>query len=241
MPLAWITVCIICSIVFRRKPKANRFLYLGLFTLFLCSNYVFVNFLANYWEVQPKAFPAQKYEVAIVLTGVTDGARFPKDRVYFNKGAERITTPLEMYKKGIIKKILITGGSSTFHKNHRQSADVLKQFLTNQGVKNRDIIVENLALNTRQNAVFTKKKLKELNLTEASKILITSAFHMRRSTACFQKEGIKFDTYPVSYFGSNNQLTIAKFIIPDAQQLHICTKLFREIFGYCVYKIIGYT
>ncbi len=240
MPLTWVFIFVFLSIVFRKKEKSSRFLYIGLFTLFLCSNYVFVNFLANAWEVQPKPFPTKKYDLGIVLTGVTDGARDPKDRVYFYKGAERITTPLEMYKKGVIKKILITGGSTTFHQNHRQSADVLKQFLVEQGVNNQDIIVENQALNTRQNAVLTHKKLKMLNLNNVSKLLITSAFHMRRSTACFKKEGIEFVPYPVSYYGSNNQLTVAKFLIPDAHQLHVCTKLIREVFGYCVYKIMGY-
>ena len=240
MPLTWVTGLILVFLLIRNKGKAIKLLYLALAILYLCSNYFIVNYLANLWEVQPKVFPTTSYDLGIVLTGVTDGAKTPKDRVYFMKGAERITTPLEMYKKGILRKILITGGSSTFHKNHRQSADVLKQFLIDHGVDDSDIIVENQALNTRENAAFTNKMLQKLKLEKASKLLITSAFHMRRSKACFQKEGISCDLYPVSYYGSNDQLTLAKFIIPDAHQLHICTKLIREIFGFCVYKIMGY-
>ena len=206
----------------------------------MCSNYVVVNTISNWWELPPKKFPTKIYEVGIVLTGVTDGTKAPQDRVYFEKGAERITVPLGLYKKGLLKKILITGGVSTFHEKPKPSAIILKDFLLRQGVPASDIIVEDRAINTRQNALFTKNLIDSLHLQESEMILFTSAFHMRRSEACFSKVALDIDTFPVSYYGTSGQITLAKILIPNAQQLHHCTKMVREIFGFVVYKILGY-
>ncbi|MDB4835545.1 YdcF family protein [Cyclobacteriaceae bacterium] len=216
-----------------------RLVWSSMGLLYICSNFMFVNWVLNTWEVQPLPFPTRQYDVAIVLTGVTDNSRTPKDRVYFNRGAERITTPLELYKKGIVKKILITGGTNHFYDNERPSAEALEQFLLDQGVPKTDIIIENEAVNTRENAVFAKQTLlKYPNLK--SRLLVTSAFHMKRSKACFGKVGLLCDTYPVSYYGTSNKTTPAKLFVPDAEKLGQFTKIIREMFGYAVYKIMGY-
>lgn len=239
-PIFWVFFLLVIYTVFRRRKHSIRLVFASLLILFLISNFVVVNSLVNAWEIQPKPYPTETYDIGIVLTGVTDGNRDPKDRTYFTKGAERITTPLELYKKGILKKILITGGVNTFYKNSKPSALVLKSFLICQGVPETDILTEEKALNTRENALLTKTFLEKNNLMSKKTILFTSAFHMRRSEACFKKVGIICDFYPVSYYGTSNTLTIGKFIIPDAQQMHHCTKIIREIFGYLVYKTLGY-
>lgn len=199
-----------------------------------------MNYIMNQWEHPPISFPKkEQYDVAIVLTGVTDNHRLPADRVYFNKGAERITTPLILYKRGIIDKILISGGTGSTLKTAREEALVLKQFLTDNQVPSNDIIIEKESKNTRQNALFTKTTLKDYPELK-SKLLITSSFHMNRSVACFKKVGVEVTPFPVDFHSSNSNLTLAKLFIPNSEALGMSTKIIHEVVGYYVYKLVGY-
>ena len=59
------------------------------------------------WEMDTKPFKEmQPHEVGIVLTGATIPFLKPDDRVYFQRGADRVTHTFSLYKLGLIKKIL---------------------------------------------------------------------------------------------------------------------------------------
>ena len=239
-PASWIFTLLIFSLFAKEKHIKKRTLISAMTIFYLCSNYIIINSLWQAWEIEPiELYPKAKFDVAIVLTGITDNIREPQDRVYLKKGAERITTPLILYKKGIIKKILITGGKGSSKKKAQAEADILSRFLQDNNVPSRDIIVENQSMNTRQNAVFTKEKLDNYPKLK-TKLLITSSFHMKRSLACFNKVGLELTPYPVDFYSSNSNITFAKLFIPDARALSHCTKLIHEVVGYIVYQIVGY-
>ncbi len=51
------------------------------------------------------------HDLGIVLTGATIPNRLPNDRIYFARGADRVTHTVQLYKLGLLKKILISGGN----------------------------------------------------------------------------------------------------------------------------------
>ena len=58
------------------------------------------------WEPEFKGFNEVKnHEIGIVLTGVTNLSKTAYDRTFFNKGADRITHALQLYRERKIKKI----------------------------------------------------------------------------------------------------------------------------------------
>ena len=65
------------------------------------------------------------------------------------------------------------------------------------GVPEDKIIVEGKSVNTTQNAKFSTELMKERGLTKP--ILVTSAFHMRRSVLNFAKNGVEVVAYPADY------------------------------------------
>ena len=67
-------------------------------------------------------------------------------------------------------------------------------FLTDLGVPQQAVLLENKSLNTIQNAIFSKAFLKTHGLK--SILLVTSASHMPRSMAAFRHVGM--DPIPVS-------------------------------------------
>jgi len=134
---------------------------------------------------------------------------------------------------------LVTGGEvSLIRKVSNESDDLIKVFLL-CGVKREDIIQEGKALNTRENALFSKKLLDSLDLKEKP-LLITSAYHMRRAHACFEKVGLKTDPFPVNFFSFERRFSIDLLLIPSESAIGIWATVIHEMCGFIIYKIMGY-
>jgi uncharacterized SAM-binding protein YcdF (DUF218 family) len=99
-----------------------------------------------------------------------------------------------LYKLGKIKKILISGGSGSLLYPDESESEDLYDFCMIAGVRKKDILLENQSRNTHENAIYSLKIIEEENI-EGKVLLITSAFHMRRSIGCFKKEKIQFDSF----------------------------------------------
>ena len=103
----------------------------------------------------------------------------------------RILKTAEYYKK-YPKKIYISGGSPL--QNQESESSVYARELISLGVNPNDIIIEENSKNTKENALFIKEKLSSVE--NKNIILITSAFHMKRSVAIFQKNMQEFEIIP---------------------------------------------
>ena len=86
--------------------KRLRWVSLGAFLFF--SNGIIFNECLTLWEkpATPLSELENDYEVAVVLGGTTDVDREPKDRLFFHRGADRVTHALNLYHSGKVKKIL---------------------------------------------------------------------------------------------------------------------------------------
>ena len=101
------------------------------------------------------------------------------------------------------------------------------------------ILIENKSRNTHENAKFTAKLLKQHPELE-NNVLITSAFHMRRSQACFQKAGLNPAIFPADFYSSDRYYTPDELVIPQEQALNEWSLLLHEIIGFLTYKFMGY-
>lgn len=196
----------------------------------------------NIWEPEIKEFAGlPEYEIGIVLTGVTNLNKTVGDRTLFNKGADRATHAVQLYKLGKVKKVLITGGQGLNPTNQNPEAVLLRDFMIVAGVEETDIILEDKAKNTHQNAAFSKEILNQMGISESQKhLLITSAFHMYRSKGCFDKVGLNTDTFPVDYYSNDSKFDLPTLLYPDPYSIYIWQKLFKEWVGIVMYKVAGY-
>lgn len=231
----------LCGIIFIHKKIGKSFLIASFILLFLFSNRFLANRAINAWEPDYKIIATLPvYEVGIVLTGVTNIHKTAYDKTFFDRGADRATHSMPLYKERKIKKILITGGEAFFNVNENKEAELIADFMYTAGVPEEDVIIESRALNTRENAVFTKEKLIEEGYDPDSKyLIITSAFHMKRSKACFDKIGINTDTYPVDYYGSDSKANFQSLSQPS-HSIVIWQKMVKEWAGLLMYKVVGY-
>jgi uncharacterized SAM-binding protein YcdF (DUF218 family) len=95
---------------------------------------------------------------------------------------------------------------------------------------------EDKSLSTYQNASFTSKLFKKLNLKKEI-FLVTSAYHMKRSYYLFKHFGFKIITKPVGFFYSPNYKWID--YLPSANNFYISYKALHEYFGLLSLKLRG--
>lgn len=240
MPVVWV-LAVFAYAVFSKKRR-KKALYTGIILLLLLTNPFLINFLLLMWEypLTPLQELKSDYEVGIVLTGITRDDKSPHDRVYLSSGADRIMHALLLYRQGKIKKILITGGTiSIFGKEKISEAQNLKNILLQAQVPQEDILIEEKARNTRENALFSKRIL-ESKFQGKKFLLITSAFHMRRALGCFHQVGINPVPFSAGVFTSDLSTVSIGSFMPTERALYYWYIFTHELIGYLVYKTIGY-
>ena len=240
MPVVWLVVLLLFA-VFAKRTKWGRIalnISAGLF-IFL-TNHFLCNEALRAWELPPKKLTELPvYDAGILLTGITSFEKLPYDRVYIDRGADRIIHTLWLYREKKIKKIIISGGSPSVKKSAHGEGMELRKILLQAKVPSEDIILENNSRNTRENAVFTAALLKK-HPELKSYLVITSAFHMRRSLACFKVAGVKVDGFPVDFYANARLFRVKDVIIPSEEAFRNWHILIHEVIGFIIYKIVGY-
>ncbi|MFM8241376.1 MAG: YdcF family protein, partial [Crocinitomicaceae bacterium] len=178
------------------------------------------------------------YDIGIVLSGMME---YNKDveRLSVRRGTDRIWQAITLYKKGKIKKILISGDSGYLVKDGLHEADQMKEVLLSWGIPNEDIIIENQSRNTHENAGFTKALI-EKEYPNSSLLLITSALHMKRAKACFDKEGLKVNTFSTDHYSEENADFTLDNLIPSIDAFQLWDTFNKEWVGYVAYWVMGY-
>src|ERR1700740_1712222 len=110
---------------------AYRKLVLGLVILmYVISNSFIVDEVVRAWEYSDNDIYLKntKYDMAIVLGGM---GRIDERQNRFDFGycGDRLFQTLELYYKGRVKKMLITGGSGSISKPHHREAIYVKKYL----------------------------------------------------------------------------------------------------------------
>jgi uncharacterized SAM-binding protein YcdF (DUF218 family) len=242
MPLVIISILLLLSVFLKKTSKwKSRCFKIALGLLFFLSNDFIANEIVRWWEVPATPFASiqKKYECGILLTGVTKSEMEPSDRVYFSRGADRVTHTLQLYKLGIIKKILVSGGNGKLVKIEKQEADQIVEVLILMGVPESDIFVENKSRNTHESALEIDRLFRN-QIKPENCILITSAFHMRRSKACFVKQGWNVDMFSTDFISHKRRFTPDALLIPKEEALGDWHILVREWTGMVAYKLAGY-
>lgn len=241
MPLTLVVAVLVASRLIRIAAWRKRLLWTGLILLFFFSNDFIANELMKRWEVDARPFAGlDKYKLGIVLTGAAIPELKPDDRVYFSRGADRVVHTVQLYKLGLIEKILVSGGSGRLVDIHEREANRFREVMMLMGVPDSVIIVEDRTRNTHESAVEVKKILEAGGYESEDCVLITSAFHMRRSLACYRKVGLPLDDFSTDFYAHGGTYYPDSFLLPKLDALIIWHKLVREWVGIAAYSMAGY-
>lgn len=188
--------------LFKKNLKAGMFnLFIGSLMWFLSTSPVSDTLLERleYDFAVPKH---PKGDVIILLGGgayggVPDlsGVGTPSEMTLY-----RVVTAVRLYKRLKIP-IIVSGG--TVFQHAKPEAPIVQRFLVDLGVPDNAIIMEDKSLNTSQNAKNTRKICLERGFR--TPILVTSAFHMKRSVMLFKSVGIEVTPFPTGFQSWRNR------------------------------------
>ncbi len=237
-PFSIVVLLLLCSAIVRSVRLRKILFWSGLGLLIFLSNSFVSSEVMRAWEIE--ATPYQevgKYNVGIILTGVTEAKLYPGDRVYFAKGADRVIHAFQLYKQGRISKILISGGTGSLFYEGQLEALKLKEVLNLLGVPDSDLIVESDSRNTYENAVFSSEIIRT-TFADPKCLLITSAYHVRRARACFRKTGLPVDVFSTDFHTAERKY--GGLIVFNLGGIRKWSILFKEWAGYLAYAMVGY-
>jgi uncharacterized SAM-binding protein YcdF (DUF218 family) len=239
-PIIWIVGLLLFSLFSKNAQRKKRSLVTAVILLILLSNAFLFDECMRLWEVPAARYSELKpqYEAGIILSGVLSYDH-SFDRLQFNRRNDRLMQAIELYKTGRIKKLFFTGGSGSLVHRDKKESQMVKRFLLSIGIPEKDIIIEDESNNTHENAQYSKIILMR-NFNSGNYLLITSAFHMRRAVACFNRQEIVVTPYSVDRYSGPRKFQFDHLLIPNAETLFNWDSLIHEIVGYFVYKVMGY-
>jgi uncharacterized SAM-binding protein YcdF (DUF218 family) len=238
-PFLWFLISFFTFLLLKNEKWKLRFKRISIFILIFFSLGFPIKFLVARWEVAgTRIEKAENYELGVVLSGM---AEYNKDLNVLSarRGIDRIWQTISLYKKGKIKKILISGDTGYVIRKGLHEADQLKEVLVKWGIPAEDIIVENKSKNTYENAQFTGDMMNKYKYKKKF-LLITSALHMPRAAACFKKQKLKFDVFTTDhYYMKNTEFTFDE-LLPSVHSFVMWEVYLKEVVGYTVYSLRGY-
>jgi uncharacterized SAM-binding protein YcdF (DUF218 family) len=233
-PLCWIFLLLGFAYFTR---FSQRLIAITIALLLVMTNGWFVNQCYLAYET-PQTTLKKPFQWCIILGG---GMMRSGEGYRTGETADRFVQPLLLYKKGMVKKLLITGGNVNIRGlkiDDTQESKKVKEVLIAMGVAEKDIYLEENARNTHENATYTKKMLAPYLAEEM--VLVTSAMHMPRARACYIKEGFRVVVYPADIKKKDTPSGILDLVIPQERNLSKFAELIREMAGFVIYKVVGF-
>lgn len=244
-PMTWTLVLLIIAVFIKDKKHSRRkLLFFSLacfiFLIFSCEpllDWARYRTTHNYAE-QP--LPTRHHAVAVVMGGFGEmNGDAGQMNTYGDRGG-RIYEAVRLQRMGLVDRILITGDASVQMRDDSTStAPQMMLYVSQFGVPQKDILVEQHARNTRENATLSIALLDSLGYAPEDCLLITSASHMRRSLGCFAQEGWEVEPYAVNIYGKPYGLKFKNFI-PSYKTLIDWQELINEWVGNVAYRVVGY-
>jgi uncharacterized SAM-binding protein YcdF (DUF218 family) len=221
-------------LIFVKRRKIGIFnLALGLLVWIFCS-VPFSNYLIGDLESEFDVSPDVTGDCIILLGGgiidrVPDFSGFgiPTDSML-----ARIVTAVRVQKKLDIP-IIVSGGK--VYKNLSSEAQIAKRFMVDLGVAEGQIITEENARDTYENAKYAKEICLKENCQKP--ILITSAFHMKRALLSFKKVGLDVIPYPAGFRSKNAQNVGWIGYLPRSGSLEATSDALHEYLGILFYRL----
>ena len=138
----------------------------------------------------------------ILGAGINESYTYQHKQIILNDQIERITISIDLMKKFPNAKIIFSGGNGTLSNLPVKGSVIAKKFYDLMGVDVNRIKFEDKSRNTYENFLFSKKFFDKKN--NNNWLLITSAYHMKRSMSVAEKLDLNFIPYPVDFRTGKN-------------------------------------
>lgn len=185
------------------------------------------------WEGLPKA------DAIVCLGGGLH--RQPLETLSFSAtdASDRYLTALDLYHRGHASHLVFGGGTFRIQGEAISEGEVLKAWVERWGLGNGEVHLLGRMTTTRDECVEVKALMEEQGWQRI--LLVTSAWHMQRSLALFEKAGIEAIPVGCDLQGSTELIRAYPFkVFPKSKKFKTLKIYLHEKVGQVYYRMRGW-
>lgn len=228
-PGCFILVLLVAAALFaiRRRAFAMLFSLLLAATLWLVSvKPVSLRLLGSLEEDFPIPSEVRGDVIVLLGGGVNWGAEdLTGIGIPGSDSLIRTVTAVRLQKR-LQVPVIVSGGSG--YPPLPPEAPIIGRFLTDLGVPREQVLLEQQSRDTDENARFTVELLRRHGFRKP--VLITSAYHLRRAVAMFDRVGVKVTPFP-AYTNRPVRSSVWSDWLPSATSMNRTATALRERLG----------
>lgn len=198
-------------------------LFISGISLYLLSITPVKDFLLYFLEKDYRDIICKGDIIVLLGGGVNGSGELSED------GHKRLVKGYLIHKREDLP-VVVSGGR--INESLPFEADILEKNLLELGMDNKSILKDKNSRDTVENAIFVK----DIIGVDKSIILVTSAYHMKRSTLLFKKVGFQKICSEATDFKFDGTYSIYDFL-PSSGNLNSSSKALKEYIGLLFYKI----
>ncbi|PZP56261.1 MAG: YdcF family protein [Micavibrio aeruginosavorus] len=237
-PLAFLGFLLLAGLLFYKKAAGKKILFAAalsfVFLGFLPVGPLLVQFLESR-TFTPVNLP-ERVDGIIVLGGAVNAESSEiLKQPQLNEWSERIFEMMRLSQTYPQARVIYAGGAGSLHGQGYEEATIVKKMLEDISFPTKNFAFETKSRNTYENAIYSKKLAHPQS--GENWLLITSAFHIPRSKAVFEKQDWTVTPYPAGFI-ENGYIEPWQFMDVSGNywKLNIAVK---EIIGIIAYKLSG--
>lgn len=167
---------------------------------------------------------------AIVVLGGALRPRLQDDlRPRLHRASDRIWEAARLYEAGCAPLVVVSAGGRVEPPFEGPEIDGIVDLLGDLGVPREALVLEAESRNTQGNAAFSRALLAPLGVDRV--LLVTSAWHLRRAVALFEREG--FEVIPVGAdYRSLQTCRGLECLVPSVDALEASGLVLKERLGF---------
>ena len=194
---------------------------------------------AEGWTVRQPFSSAPRADAVVVLSGILRSVPGPETQDEWTDSVDRFEAGVALVEEGHAPLLVFTGGWLPWNPGARPEGEVLRERAMARGVPADCLVVTGTASNTEEEARAVAAVLRGRGASgpSPSVILVTSAFHMRRSALLFTRADLSVTPFPVDFRTSSAPFSFMD-VLPRAGSIEVTETALREFYGYLYYKLI---
>ncbi|GAB4579961.1 MAG: YdcF family protein [Anaerolineales bacterium] len=247
-PLSLAAVLLAGAVFLRNAKWRKRLLIVGVLLIWIGGNGWVTGALLKplEWQYLPMEEVPQA-EAIVILGGGTQPPTYPRPGPEVDDAGDRIIYGARLFREGKAPLVLVTGGRLPWSFVEGGASQEMMDLLVFMGVPEAAILREDASDNTYENAVFTKEILGPMGINRI--LLVTSALHMPRAVAIFEKQGFEVIPAPTDFIITEVEETLPFSqvwpnylfsIFPTADNLNKTALALKEYVGYLAYWVRGW-
>ena len=220
------------ALAWRRRLRSSMALAVLAFVwLWAWSMPMLSHLLGNSIEQQYPQMPIAalaKAQAIVVLGGAVSPPPLGGSEIDLDSAADRVWYAARLFHAGKAPMLILSGGYDP-ERHAYSEARAMAAFLTDLGVPDRAMVLEEQSRNTRQNAAYSAALLKARGIDRI--LLVTSALHMPRAFALFTAQGLQVIPAPTDFEASQAPPPGVLAWLPDALALDGSGRAMKELVG----------